>query len=83
MSAVAAYRRDHQTVKVSAGVRVKPTHWASISVHAFHRWTGEHSLVTWCGIAVELGDGARLTTDLISCVQCPVGSMQAFRGTGR
>lgn len=80
MSPTATYRRDRQTSRTTSGVRINPGHWASISVHAFHRWTGETTLVTWCGIEVELGDGGRLTTDIITCVQCPVGSMQAFRG---
>ena len=80
MSAAAAYKRDHQTAKVSAGVRVNPGHWASISVHSFHRWTGEATVLTWCGITVELGDGGKLTTDLISCSGCGQASMQAFKG---
>ncbi len=62
-----------------SGVRVKADHWASTTVHAFHHWTGETSILTWCGIEVNLADGGAHTRDLITCVQCPQASLQAFR----
>ena len=77
----AVYRRDHETAKVSSGVRVNPTHWASISVHAFHRSTGEKTLVTWCGIEVDLSAGGAHTTDIITCLACGEASLKAFWGT--
>lgn len=77
--AATAYRRDHRTSQQTSGVWIKPGHWASTTVHAFHRWTGETSFVTWCGLEANTADGARLTTDVITCVQCPVAWLEAFR----
>lgn len=72
--------RDHKTSATASGVRVKAGHWASSTVHAFWRWTGETTLSTWCGIEVNLADGGAHTRDHITCLQCPQASMQAFRG---
>lgn len=77
---VTATDRDRETVRRACGVRVKPGHWANASVHSFLRWTGESSLLTWCGIEANTADGARLTTDLISCLQCAQNSLTATRG---
>lgn len=79
---IAQYNRSRETARTAAGVRLPPSHTLSMSVHAFHRWTGEHELVTWCGIAVSVEDGARITTDTITCLGCPQASLQAFRRPG-
>ena len=76
------HARDRETVRKACGVRVNPEHWASAMVHAFRTWTGEHELETWCGLAVDLSDGGTLTSDLITCLQCPSASLQAFRRKG-
>lgn len=68
--------RDHEAVRTSGGVYVNPTHWASRSVHAFRRWTGPTTVVVWCGLTVDLSQAARLTSDLISCLQCSESSWQ-------
>lgn len=34
-------------------------------------------MTVWCGIEVDLADGARQTTDLVSCLQCGEASYQA------
>lgn len=73
-----ATARDRKTARERAGVRVKADHWASSTVHAFHRWTGETTLLTWCGIEVNLADGGAFTPDLINCLQCPQASLQEF-----
>ena len=73
------YVRDWSTARTIAGVRLNPTHWAGVTVHAFHVWTGEHVLLTWCGIEANLEDGARQTTDLISCLSCGQASWEALR----
>ena len=78
--AATAYRRDQRTSESTSGAWLKPGHWASVTVHAFHRWTGETSFVTWCGIAANTADGARLTTDTITCLTCPGAWMEAFKG---
>jgi hypothetical protein len=62
-----------------AGVRVRPGHWASFTVHAFRRWTGEQVLVTWCDLTVDLREGGALTTNTISCQGCAEASWQAVR----
>lgn len=77
---MSAYERDMATSRKVSGVRVKAGHWASRTVHAFCRWTGETELETWCGIAVNLADGGAHTRDHITCVQCPQASIQALRG---
>ena len=77
---MSAYERDMATSRKVSGVRVKAGHWASNTVHAFRRWTGETELETWCGIAVNLADGGAHTRDHITCLQCPQGSLKAFRG---
>jgi hypothetical protein len=71
--------RDREVVRTTGGVYVPPGHWAASSVHSFHRWTGQTTLVTWCGIDVDLEDGARLTSDLITCLACGQASWQALR----
>lgn len=76
-----AYHRDRETQRKVGAVRVNPQHWASINVHAFRTWTGEHSLSTWCGIEIDLADGARQTTDTITCSGCAEASWQAYRAT--
>lgn len=82
MTTPAAERRDHQTAKTTAGVRVVPGHWGSVSVHAFRTWTGEATLTTWCGLEVDLSAGGAHTTDLISCLQCSQASFDAIWGKG-
>ena len=77
--AATGYRRDHATSGATSGVWLKPGHWASVTVHAFHRWTGETSFVTWCGLEANTADGARLTRETITCVQCAEASLRAFR----
>ncbi|MCC7369676.1 MAG: hypothetical protein IT306_14700 [Chloroflexi bacterium] len=77
---MSAYERDQKTSRTVSGVWVKAGHWASSTVHAFRRWTGETELVTWCGISVNLADGGAHTRDHITCLQCPQASLQAFRG---
>ncbi len=78
-AAATGYRRDHATSGATSGVWLKPGHWASVTVHAFHRWTGETSFVTWCGLEANTADGARLTRDTITCVQCAEASLRAVR----
>ena len=75
-----ATARDHETSRRASGVRVNPTHWANAAVHAFHRWTGETELLTWCGLTVNLADGGAHTRDLITCLQCGQASLRAARG---
>lgn len=72
------YQRDRETVRASCGVRLAPLDGASASVHAFRTWTGEATVVTWCGIEADLGDQSRLTKDLVSCVPCGQASKAAF-----
>lgn len=74
--------RDHQVVRTTGGVYVRPGHWAARMVHAFHRWTGETTLATWCDLTVDLSEGGALTTDLISCLQCAEASWRHLRGKG-
>lgn len=75
--------RDRQTVRTACGVRTDPTHWASATVHAHRTWTGEATILTWCGLDVDLSAGARQTTDLVSCLSCGRASWLAFRDGGR
>lgn len=75
-----ATARDRKTSSTVSGVRVKADHWASSTVHAFHRWTGEAALLTWCGIEVNLADGGAHTRDLITCLGCAQASLKAIRG---
>jgi len=77
-----ATERDRQTVKAVCGVRTNPGHWANTVVHSFRRWLDDHTVETWCDLTVDLADGARQTTDLISCLACGQGSWRAFRGDG-
>lgn len=74
------YTRSRETARKMAGVMVAPGHWAAPTVHAFHQWTDEKTLATWCGVEVDLSVGGAHTTDLITCVQCPQASLAAFRG---
>lgn len=71
--------RDHQTVRTACGVRMQPTHWANRTVHSFRTWTGEHMLVTWCGLDADLESGARQTTDTITCLACGQASWEVAR----
>lgn len=66
--------RDRQTV---CGVRLNPAHGAGTTVHAFKAFTGDTTLETQCGVAADFEDGARQTTDLISCLGCAESSFQA------
>lgn len=75
-----AYERNLKTSRTVSGVLVKAGHWASATVHAFRRWTGETELETWCGLSVNLADGGAHTRDHVTCLQCPQASIQAFRG---
>lgn len=75
-----ATARDQETSQRVSGVRVSRSDWAGKSVHAFHRWTGETELLTWCGIAVNLAEGGAHTKDHITCLQCAQGSLKALRG---
>lgn len=77
---VTATDRDRHVVKTTGGVYLLPGHWASVSVHSFHHWTGETTLVTWCGIEMDQEAGARLTPDLITCLSCGQASWKALRG---
>lgn len=77
---MSAYERDMATSRKVSGVRVKAGHWASSTVHAFRRWTGETELETWCGLSVNLADGGAHTRDCVTCLQCPQASIKAFRG---
>lgn len=74
---------DRQVVRTSGGVYVNPGHWAARLVHAFRHWTGQTTLLVWCGITVDLEEGARLTGDTISCQQCSQASWVALRSTLR
>jgi hypothetical protein len=77
------YERNKQTARTAAGVRVKDGHWASKTVHAFREWTGESDLTTWCGLDVDLSDGGRHTTDIITCLQCGEASWGVLWRDGR
>lgn len=79
MTAATLDKRNRETVRGACGVRVNPEHWASVNVHAFRRWTGDSTVMTWCGLTADSSDGARLTTDLISCSACAQASIKAFR----
>lgn len=71
--------RDRQVARTTGGVYVKAGHWASRTVHSFHRYTGETTLLTWCDLTVDLSEGGALTTDLIGCLQCSEASWRALR----
>lgn len=71
--------RDRATTRTMGGVRLKPGHWASVTVHAHRTWLSEHSMTLWCGIEANFEDGARQTTDLISCLGCGQASLDAWR----
>mgnify|MGYP001557761715 CR=1 FL=1 len=73
------HERDRQTVRTVAGVRIAPGHWASTVVHAHRTWTGEHAMLTWCGLTADLEAGARQTTDTINCLQCAEASWRTVR----
>lgn len=73
------HSRSRETARKAGGLRLPPTHTLSASVHAFRRWTGEDTLATWCGIETGVEAGARLTTDLITCLGCPEASLGALR----
>lgn len=51
-----------------------------MTVHAHRQWTGNNTMLLWCGIEADFSAGARQTTDLISCVQCAQASWTAWRG---
>lgn len=82
MSAAATlsdYQRDRQTARTVGGVRLQAGRWASGTVHAFWLWVGDTTIRTWCDVEAELlQDGARQTTDLISCLQCGQASWLAI-----
>ena len=70
-----ATARDKKTSAQTSGVMLKPGHWASAPIHSFRSWTGETELQTWCGLKANMADGARLTTEIVSCVQCAQASL--------
>ena len=74
---IAAERRNKDTVRTVAGVRTDPSHWANTPIHSFRTWTGDRTLVTWCGIPIDLAAGAFQTTDTVTCLQCGEASFQA------
>jgi hypothetical protein len=76
------HQRDTATVRSTCGVRLSPDHILSTSVHSFKTWTGERTLVTWCGIPVDLARGGIQTTETITCVTCAEASWLAFKGVG-
>jgi hypothetical protein len=71
--------RDRQTSRIYSGVRVPPI-WPGARVHAFHHWTGETTLLTWCGVEGDTEDGAETTTAFVNCSQCAVASLVYLRG---
>lgn len=75
-----ATERDQKTSQQTSGVMLKPGHWASAPIHSFQRWTGETELLTWCGLTANTADQARLTREIINCVQCGQASLTAVRG---
>ena len=77
---MSTYARDHETTRTVGGVRTATGHWSAKTVHAFHRWTGDTTLETHCGLTVDLAEGGAQTTDMISCLQCGQASWGAFRG---
>ena len=77
---MSATERDQKTSRQTSGVRLNdPTHWATRTVHSFHHWRGETEVMTWCALTGNLADGARLTTDLVSCLGCGQASLLAVR----
>lgn len=70
---------DRVTARSTAGVRVSPGHWASRMVHAFRRWAGGDTVLTWCDVTVNVRTTGALTTDRIDCQQCSEASWQAIR----
>jgi hypothetical protein len=74
-----ATARDHKTSQQTSGVILKPGHWSSAPIHSFHHWTGETEVVTYCGLAANMADGARLTREIVNCVQCGQASLLAIR----
>ena len=72
--------RNRATTRTMAGVRLKPGHWASVTVHAHRTWISDTTMTLWCGIEADFEDGARQTTDLVTCVQCAQASLLAWRG---
>jgi len=74
-----ATARDQATSEKASGVRVNRRDWAGKSVHSFHRWTGETTLLTWCGLSVNLADGGAHTRDLVTCLQCAQASLEVMR----
>lgn len=71
------YTRDRDTARNVAGVYLNPRHPLSTSVHAFHHWTGDRILATWCGVPVDLTEGGAQTTDTINCLACAEASFQS------
>jgi hypothetical protein len=78
----AEHKRDRATARTAAGIRLNAAqHWATRSVHAFRRWTGETTAETWCGQQADFGAADRQTIDLISCLSCSEASWRAFQAT--
>lgn len=74
-----ATERDQKTSRQTSGVMLKPGHWSSAPIHSFKAWTGETECVTWCDLTANMADGARLTREIINCVQCAQASLNAVR----
>jgi hypothetical protein len=72
--------RDRQTTRTMGGVRLKAGHWASVTVHSHRTWTGPATMTLWCGIEADFEDGAKQTTDLISCSGCGEQSRKTLWG---
>lgn len=56
-------------------------------MHAFRRFVGVTSVETWCGVQADMvrdyasaepNTGVKLTTDVITCLQCPQASLMDF-----
>lgn len=74
-----ATARDKKTSSQTSGVMLKPGHWASAPIHSFHYWTGETEAMTYCGLTANMANGARLTREIVNCVQCGQASLNAIR----
>lgn len=78
MTAATLDKRNRETKNGACGVRIPPV-WPHGRVHAFRCWTGEKTLVTWCGEVADLQDGAEQTRALITCRPCGDASLSACR----
>jgi hypothetical protein len=74
------HARDAATVRSACGVRLSPDHILSKSVHSFRQWIGDSEASVWCGIECDVSQGARLTTETITCLSCSEASWLAFKG---